>query len=73
MIPKIDNAFRAIELGVASVTIKHSAQLTATTGTTIFNTDFFFLDGDLQAPQKSNPSAISVPHFLHSAILISPF
>jgi acetylglutamate kinase len=35
MIPKIDNAFRAIELGVASVTIKHSAQLTATTGTTI--------------------------------------
>jgi acetylglutamate kinase len=36
MIPKIDNAFRAIESGVESVTIKHSeciANLTA--GTTI--------------------------------------
>lgn len=36
MIPKIDNAFRAIEQGVSSVTIKHSAQLcNPTTGTTI--------------------------------------
>ncbi len=36
MIPKIDNAFRAIESGVASVTIKHSAQLATTSaGTTI--------------------------------------
>ena len=36
MIPKIDNAFRAIEQGVTSVTIKHSAQLAnPTAGTTI--------------------------------------
>ena len=36
MIPKIDNAFRAIDEGVASVTIKHSEQLTnADAGTTI--------------------------------------
>ena len=35
MIPKIDNAFRAIESGVASVTIKHSAQLTTKAGTVI--------------------------------------
>ena len=36
MIPKIDNAFRAIEQGVVSVTIKHSTQLTnPTAGTTI--------------------------------------
>jgi acetylglutamate kinase len=36
MIPKIDNAFRAIDEGVASVTIKHSEQLTnAEAGTII--------------------------------------
>lgn len=36
MIPKIDNAFRAIDEGVASVTIKHSEQLNNTkAGTTI--------------------------------------
>ncbi len=36
MIPKIDNAFRAIESGVASVTIKHSEQLSnPSAGTTI--------------------------------------
>ena len=36
MIPKIDNAFRAIEQGVASVTIKHSEQLNnPQSGTTI--------------------------------------
>ena len=36
MIPKIDNAFRAIDEGVASVTIKHSEQLTtAEAGTKI--------------------------------------
>lgn len=36
MIPKIDNAFRAIESGVASVTIKHSEQLSnLSAGTTI--------------------------------------
>ena len=36
MIPKIDNAFRAIESGVASVTIKHSERVADTTaGTTI--------------------------------------
>lgn len=36
MIPKIDNAFRAIESGVTSVTIKHSEQLNNTSaGTTI--------------------------------------
>lgn len=36
MVPKIDNAFRAIDEGVASVTIKHSEQLNNTeAGTTI--------------------------------------
>ncbi len=35
MIPKIDNAFRAVEQGVASVTIKHSDNLLADTGTVI--------------------------------------
>ena len=36
MIPKIDNAFRAIDEGVASVTIKHSEALcNASAGTTI--------------------------------------
>ena len=36
MIPKIDNAFRAIESGVASVTIKHSERIADTeAGTTI--------------------------------------
>lgn len=35
MIPKIDNAFRAISLGVSSVTIKHSDALTTPRGTTI--------------------------------------
>lgn len=35
MIPKIDNAFRAVEQGVASVTIKHSDNLLTDTGTVI--------------------------------------
>ena len=35
MLPKIDNAFKAIQSGVDSVTIKSSAQLLADTGTTI--------------------------------------
>jgi len=35
MIPKIDNAFKAIEAGVESVTIKHSDALTLPTGTSI--------------------------------------
>ena len=35
MVPKIDNAFAAIEAGVNSVTIKHSDNLTRPTGTTI--------------------------------------
>ncbi len=35
MVPKIDNAFAAIEAGVNSVTIKHSDNLTCPTGTTI--------------------------------------
>lgn len=37
MIPKIDNAFKAIGSGVASVTIKHSDALTTEVGTTIRN------------------------------------
>ncbi len=35
MIPKIDNAFAAIDKGVTSVTIKHSDNLTKSVGTTI--------------------------------------
>lgn len=35
MLPKIDNAFAAIDKGVASVTIKHSDNLTKEKGTTI--------------------------------------
>ncbi len=35
MIPKIDNAFAAIDKGVTSVTIKHSDNLTQANGTTI--------------------------------------
>ena len=35
MIPKIDNAFRAIDEGVTSVTIKHSEQLNNTTAGTV--------------------------------------
>ena len=35
MIPKIDNAFAAIDKGVASVTIKHSDNLTRPVGTVI--------------------------------------
>ena len=35
MIPKIDNAFRAVEAGVQSVTIKHSDNLLSDTGTVI--------------------------------------
>ena len=35
MIPKIDNAFAAIDKGVTSVTIKHSDNLTQAKGTTI--------------------------------------
>lgn len=35
MIPKIDNAFAAIDAGVESVTIKHSDNLLSATGTTI--------------------------------------
>lgn len=35
MIPKIDNAFRAVEKGVKSVTIKHSDNLLSNVGTTI--------------------------------------
>ncbi|MCM1355797.1 MAG: acetylglutamate kinase [Staphylococcus sp.] len=37
MIPKIDNAFKAIGSGVSSVTIKHSDALTTGVGTTIRN------------------------------------
>lgn len=35
MIPKIENALRAVELGVSSVTIKHADNLNNTTGTVI--------------------------------------
>lgn len=35
MLPKIDNAFKAIEMGVDSVTIKHSDALTSNVGTII--------------------------------------
>ena len=35
MIPKIDNAFAAIDKGVTSVTIKHSDNLTQAKGTPI--------------------------------------
>lgn len=35
MIPKIDNAFAAIDAGVDSVTIKHSDNLLSNSGTTI--------------------------------------
>lgn len=35
MIPKIDNAFAAIDAGVSSVTIKHSDALTTDRGTVI--------------------------------------
>ena len=35
MIPKIDNAFRAVEAGVQSVTIKHSDNLLLNKGTVI--------------------------------------
>ena len=35
MIPKIDNAFRAVEAGVQSVTIKHSDNLLSDIGTVI--------------------------------------
>jgi acetylglutamate kinase len=35
MIPKIDNAFRAVEAGVQSVTIKHSDNLLSNKGTVI--------------------------------------
>lgn len=35
MIPKIDNAFRAVDAGVKSVTIKHSDNLLSDTGTVI--------------------------------------
>ena len=35
MLPKLDNAFRAIALGVASVQIKHAANLTVPLGTTL--------------------------------------
>ena len=35
MIPKIDNAFRAVEAGVKSVTIKHSDNLLSDIGTVI--------------------------------------
>ena len=35
MIPKIDEAFRALGAGVASVTIKHSAELTENSGTLV--------------------------------------
>lgn len=35
MIPKLDNAFRAVDAGVLSVTIKHSAGLLSDSGTTI--------------------------------------
>ena len=35
MIPKLDNAFRAIALGVATVQIKHAANLGSTIGTTL--------------------------------------
>ena len=37
MIPKIDNAFTAVNAGVKSVTIKHSDALDQPTGTVIRN------------------------------------
>lgn len=37
MIPKIDNAFKAIDAGVKSVTIKHSDALSTDRGTVICN------------------------------------
>ena len=35
MLPKLDNAFRAIDCGVESVVIKHADNLLSDTGTTL--------------------------------------